>query len=333
VAVVMEDIAKTAGVSRSTVSRALADSSRVKLETRQEIQHLAQEMGYVPNAVARGLITRRSYALGVVRLGFTDAYPAELVEAIDEAARKSGYRIVPSRRGTDAKQGLADIKLLLEQQVEAIVVIESPFVDEYLSLLANHNVPVILLYSGQHPYSLGTDNISAARLAVEHLQDLGHERIAFIGSSTIAVESRERQLGYEQALQQRGVTPDPDLIVTYDDWVWAEGGYKSVSKLLRLTQPPTAVFCWNDETAIGVLGGLGAAGLHVPKDMSLVGFDNISLVPYLNPPLTTIAQPKERIAELTMQVVLNLIAGDEIIGHQKLPGRLIVRGSTAPPGG
>lgn len=332
-AVVMEDIAKAAGVSRSTVSRALADSPRVKLETRQEIQHLAHQMGYVPNTVARGLITRRSRAVGVVRLGFTDAYPAELVEAIDEAARKAGYRIVPSRRGSDASQALAGIELLLGQQVEAIVVIESPFVDEYLSLLADHGVPVILLYSGQHPYCLGTDNVSAARLAVEHLQALGHERIAFVGSSAIAVESRERQLGYEQALQQRGVTPEPDLIVINDDRIWAEGGYRSISRLLSLARPPTAVFCWNDETAIGALGGLGAAGLRVPEGMSLVGFDNISLVPYLNPPLTTIAQPKERIAELTMQVVLNLIAGDETEVHQKVPGTLIVRGSTAPPGG
>ena len=329
--VTLEDIAQLAGVTRSTVSRALADSPRVKLETRQKIQRLAQEMGYVPNAVARGLITRRSRAIGVVLLGLSHPYPSELVEAIDDAAQEIGYRIILSRRSSDAQQALANTRLLVEQRVEAIVVIESQFIDEYLSLLSNQNIPAILLYSGDHPYSLGTDNVSAATLGVDHLLDEGHRRIAFIGSSRIEIETRERRSGFEQALQQRGIAPDPSLIITYDGASLVEGGYQSVRELLNLPQPPTAVFCWNDETAIGALGALCAVGLRVPRDMSLVGFDNISIAPYLHPPLTTIAQPKERIAELTMDLVLSLIAGDTAPRHEKLPARLIIRGSTAAP--
>ena len=331
-AVTMEDIAQAAGVHRATVSRALADSPRIKLETRSKIQHLAEEMGYVPNAAARGLITRRSYALGAVVLELADPYPAESVDAIDEAAQKVGYRIVLSRRSRDAGQVLTNIKGLIEQRVEAVIVIESTFVDEYLSLLSKYSIPVILLHLATHPHCVGTDNVPAARLGVEHLLDLGHERIAFIGSSRGGVESGSRQAGYEQALRNRGIAPDPGLITIYDDWLTPEGGRASMRKLMSQPQSPTAVFCWNDRTAIGALREASAAGLQVPQDVSVVGFDDIGLTAYLNPPLTTVAQQKERLAELAVEMALSLIVGDTPGQPEGLPGKLIVRGSTAPPG-
>jgi DNA-binding LacI/PurR family transcriptional regulator len=329
--VTMEDIAQAAGVHRSTVSRALANSPRVTPATRQRIQQLAEEMGYVPNAAARDLITRRSRAIGVVLLGLTSPYPCELVTAIDEAALRVGYRVVLSRRSDDAGRALVNIKPLIEQRVEAIVVIETPSVEQYLSLLSHYDVPVILLYSGDSRFCIGTDNVGAAKLGVDHLLDLGHKRIAFIGCSRYTIENDERQTGYTQALLNRGLTPDPHLMVIHDDWLGGEGGRSSMHKLLALPQPPTAVFCWNDETALGALGALGAAGIRVPEDMSLLGFDDMRLARYLHPPLTTIAQPKELLAELTMQTVLSLISGNTATRKEKLPARLVVRGSTAPP--
>jgi DNA-binding LacI/PurR family transcriptional regulator len=328
----MKDIAKVAGVSLSTVSRALADSPRVKLETRRRIQALGKEMGYVPNAIARGLATKRTRTLGVVVMDITDPFIAEIVRALDKTALKYGYSIILSHCRADPQLELAAIRVLRQQRADGIIV-PDPFVaDASFPLLEEIGVPVILVNKARYPCSVGTDNVDAARQAVNHLLDLGHERIAYIGDSGNREESLERQTGYKQALVARGVSPDPSLIIKSDDSLWPKGGWQGIERLLNLPQPPSAVFCFNDLTAIGAIGAVHAAGLRVPDHLSVVGFDDIDLAPYLTPPLTTVAQQGEQIAQLAIEMIFNLLDGNELPGNTTLPGRLVVRGSTAPPG-
>jgi DNA-binding LacI/PurR family transcriptional regulator len=159
---------------------------------------------------------------------------------------------------------------------------------------------------------------------------LGHERIAYIGGSRSVEESLERRLGYEQALAGRGITLDRSLVIESDGW--PEGGSLSMERLLRLPRLPTAIFCFNDMTAIGAIKAACAAGLRVPRDLSIVGFDDISLARYLVPALTTVAQQKDLMARLAVELILSLLDSREPPANTTLPAKLVVRDSTAPPG-
>lgn len=326
----LEDIARAAGVARSTVSRALADSPRVKPATRQRIQQLARELGYVPNAVARGLTTKRTYNLGIMVLDIGKPYTAELVREIDQVAQGFGYRLILSHRGPVPERALISISLLLQQRVDAIIVPEPALPDLYLPLLERSTLPLIIINKRNGPCFVGTDNFGSARMGVIYLLDLGHKRIAYIGSYSEAEENRERQLGYEQTLLDEGVMPDTALSVVIAEPSLPAAGWRSMEKLLNLSQPPTAVFCYNDLTAIGAMGAAHAAGLNVPRDISILGFDGISMGSYSAPPLTTMAQQKKRLAELSVEMALRMIAGDAPVQSEPLPAILTVRSSTAP---
>jgi DNA-binding LacI/PurR family transcriptional regulator len=215
----MKDIAEAAGVTESTVSRALANSPRVKLETRRRIQHLAREMGYVPSAIARGLATKRTSTLGVVVMDIADPFIAEVVSALDGKARDCGYSLILSSCGTDPQREMSAIKLLLQQRVDAVIVPDPLVADSTLPQLEGIGVPVILMNRKHYAYSVRTDNLNAARLAVDHLLELGHRRIAYIGGSRRPEESLERQAGYRAALMARGILVDPAL-----SWGWGLAG-------------------------------------------------------------------------------------------------------------
>ncbi len=327
----MKDVAQAAGVSLSTVSRALADSARVNPETRERIQGIAREMGYLPSAIARGLATRRTHTLGVVVMDITDPFIAEIVRNIDRTALNHGYSLILSSCGSDPQRELTAIRFLRQHRVDAIIV-PDPFIGETsLPLLEESGVPVILINKKRYLHSVGIDNVHAAQLGVNHLLDLGHTRTAYIGGSRSPEESMERRYGYEQALVARGIAPDPSLVVEGNGW--PEGGSLGMERLLKLHEPPSSVFCFNDVTAIGAIQAAFTAGLRVPDNISIIGFDDINLAPYLMPPLTTIAQPKDQMAQLAVEMALSLLDGEQPPDDVTLRGKLVVRGSTARPAG
>lgn len=324
----MLEIAQIAGVSLSTVSRALANSPRVKLETRQRIQKLAQEMGYLPNAIARGLATRRTFTLGVVAVDITDPFIAEFIQAIDQAALDSDFSVILSNCRGDPQREMAAINILRQRRVDGIIVPDPLVADTSLLLLEEAGVPIVLFNKKQYPYSICTDNVGGAGQAVRHLLDLGHKRIAYMGKS-YREDSLERQTGYKQALSAAGITPDPALIAEAGTRS-PGGGWQIFKQLLDLPAPPTAVFCFDDLTAVGIISAAQAAGLRVPDHLSVVGFDDIGLCSYLAPPLTTVAQQVERVSHLMVDIVSKLLDGHREPIQVTLPGKLVVRATTAP---
>ncbi len=182
------------------------------------------------------------------------------------------------------------------------------------------------------PYSVVLDNEGSAQKGTEYLLSLGHERIAYIGSPRAKAESAQRQAGYERALSGRGIAPDPRLIVTPSDWRAAEAGRQGVGLLRAVSPLPTAVFCFNDLTAFGAMAEISAMGLNVPRDISVLGFDDNLLAPYMVPALTTMAQPKALLAKFAVQNALDALAGEPPHHTDTLPCRLVVRASTAAPG-
>ncbi len=332
-AVSIKDIAKAADISYSTVSRALNDSPRVRPETRERIQRIAREMGYLPSGVARSLVTRRTNIVGVVVSTITDLFFAEVIHAIEEIALSHKYSVILANSGGEPERELAAIRALLERRVDGIIVISGCSDKEAMSAERGIEVPIVIInnvHQEHTGYSVEVDNIGGGRLATQHLLELGHRRIAHIAGPTTEWDGVERLRGYEQALQAHQLPLDPSLIVRGNGR--PEGGMRAMDQLLALPSRPTAVFCYNDVTALGAIRAAHAAGLRIPHDLSVVGFDDIDLSPFFEPPLTTITQPKRTMGEKAVQMILDLLA-EKIIEDCVLPSQLVVRDSTMPLAG
>src|SRR4051812_30878110 len=288
----IKDVARLAGVSHSTVSRALRNSPRVNAETIEKIRRIATESGYRASAVGRSLATRRTNTIGVVVTTITDAFAAEVVSGIEEAAAARDYSIFLANSGADPDREMRVVHTLEERRVDGIVVTASRVGALYVPMLSKMRVPIVLL-NNQHPsefaHSVMIANTDASAAATQHLIDFGHQRIAYIGDRNGRQSDTERFAGYRHALDAADLAFEPELVFHGDGN--PEGGMEGVSRLLALPHPPTAVFCYDDMTAIGALRQVRKLGLRVPDDISLVGFDDLPIVRYTDPPLTTVRQP------------------------------------------
>ncbi len=329
----IKDIARAAGVSHSTVSRALADSPLVKEETKQRICRLAREMGYSPSAIARGLVTKRTQTIGLVVTTIADPFVAEVVRGVEETALDHGYNILLCNSNAQSQRELAAVNTLREKRVDGIIVSASRVGNLYLPMLVETGVPIVLVnneHSGRYVYSVVTDDEAGGRLATEYLLNLGHTQIAYISGPKMSSTSANRLRGYRQALAARGLTPDPQWIVPGDGG--ARGGEEGMARLIALPSPPTAVFCYNDMTAIGALLTARRLGWKVPDQVSVMGYDDIAFAAYTNPALTTVEQRKYEMGALAMRMMLALLGGAGAVENVLLPPRLIERESCAPPG-
>lgn len=328
----IKDIARVAKVSHSTVSRALRNSPLVSRETAERIRQIAEEMGYRPSAVARSLVTRKTKTIGVVVTTIADPFIAEVVSGIEEVANDHGYSVFLANSNADPDREIKVVHSFHERRVDGILVTASRVGALYIGHLSEMKVPIVLI-NNQHPgefvHSVMIDNVTASRMATEHLIHLGHRRIAYIGDQFGYQSDTERFAGYRQALERAGLTFQPELVVHGDGK--PEGGMRAMEQLLRLSPLPTAVFCYNDMTALGALRVARMRGLRVPEDISLVGFDDLFIASYTEPPLTTIRQPKRRMGQRAMELLLQLLRGEDSQQTIWMQGELIVRHSTAPP--
>lgn len=329
----IKDIAKVMNISYSTVSRALNNSPRVKRETRELIQRQAAEMGYLPSAIARSLVTRRTNTIGIVVTKITDLFFAEVIQGIEETALSAGQNVILTNSDGQPDRELAAIQNLRGRRVDGIILVAACADQESKRRLftsSGLDMPIVIINNVHREhigYSIETDNVGGGQLATQHLLALGHRRIAHIAGPATEWDGAERQIGYEQALREAGLAVDPALVVCGDNR--PEGGWQAMQTLLALPDQPTAVFCYNDATALGVLRAAHAAGLQIPQDLSVVGFDDIDLTAYFEPPLTTIAQAKREMGALAVQMVLDLL-NSRTVEDCVLPSRLVLRESTAP---
>jgi DNA-binding LacI/PurR family transcriptional regulator len=336
----IKDIAKKAGVSHSTVSRALGDSPLVSSETRARIQRLAREMGYSPDAQARSLVMGRTQTVGVVVTAITDPFIAEIVQAIESTAYDRGYSVILASSRSKSEREIAAVEMLQSKRVDGVIVTSSRVGALYQEHLDRLGVPVVLINShreemGSYTFSISVDNRHGGCLATRHLLELGHRRIAYVTGAADHSDDRERLAGYRQALTEAGIVPDRVLIVAGTGL--AAGGERALPQMLALEQPPTAVFCYNDMTAIGLLRAACRAGLSIPGDLSVVGFDDIPFASFVRPALTTIAQPMPDMGRQAMEMVLALMKDQDhdggAVSNAVVQGQLIVRessGANAP---
>ncbi len=335
----IKDIAKVAGVSHSTVSRALSGSPLVNAETKSRIQSLAREMGYSPDAQARSLVMGRTLTLGVVVTRLTDPFIAEIVQAIEDTAHEYGYSVVLASSSAESEREIAAVEMLHSKRVDGVIVTSSRVGALYQQYLDRLGVPVVLINShreeqGPYTFSITVDNRHGGYLATRHLLDLGHDCVAYVTGPANHSDDLERMKGYCQALTEVGIEFQPELVVPGTGRV--EGGEIAFSRLMDLKHPPTGVFCYNDMTAIGLLRAARVSGLSIPEELSIVGFDDIPFASYVNPPLTTIAQPISQMGWQAVKMVLALIgeSSEETrwVSNVIVQGRLIVRGSSGARG-
>jgi DNA-binding LacI/PurR family transcriptional regulator len=330
----IKDIAKAAGVSHSTVSRALSDSPLVKAETKARIKRLAQEMGYTPDAIARSLVTQQTWTVGVVVTTITDPFVAEVVQGIEDTAHENSYSVILASSAAKPDRELSAVEMLRAKRVDSVIVTSSRVGALYLEHLERIGAPVVLInnhneQSGRYTFSVSVDNRHGGCLATRHLVERGHRRIAYISGPADHSDDAERMAGYRQALGQAGLPSDPVLVIPGNGRV--DGGQRALGALLSPDSPPTAVFCYNDMTAIGLLSATRQVGLSVPRDLAIVGFDDIPFASHIQPSLTTVAQPQRDMGRQAMNMALALMTADNFsspLSDIVIKGKLIVREST-----
>ncbi|HUW10179.1 MAG TPA: LacI family DNA-binding transcriptional regulator [Anaerolineae bacterium] len=331
------DVATAAGVSQTTVSFVLNEvaEARISDETRLRVLAAAEELGYVPDAAAQTLGSGRTQIVGVVVTTLADPFIGALVQAIESAAHDQGYVIILASSNNTPQREIAAARMLQSRRVDGVIVASSRVDAVYQGQLQQLSVPLVLInslvqHSVPYTFSIGVDNRHGGRLATNHLIQKGHRRIAYMASPADRVDDIDRMDGYRDALREAGVGFDPSLIVRGTGC--AVGGQQALSVLLSLADPPSGVFCYNDMTAIGVIAAARGAGLSLPRDLAIVGFDDIVFARLAHPPLTTIAQPLAELGQSAVEMVQRLLSEDPdvdmSISHTAIPGRLIVRSSS-----
>ncbi|WP_344511302.1 LacI family DNA-binding transcriptional regulator [Dactylosporangium maewongense] len=330
----MRDVAHLAGVSHQTVSRVINDHPNVRSQTRARVLAAMRALDYQPNIAARTLATNRSQTVGLVTFDTTLFGPSFMVHAIERAAREAGYFVsVASAREPDVPQVRDAVRRLREQAVEGIVTL-APVAAAWTALRqVPLDVPIVGRGTTAEPGDdsevpmVAIDNAAGAALATRHLLELGHRTVHHVAGPANWPEARERMAGWRTALEDAG-RPAPAPLTS--DWS-AAAGY-AAGRTLAERPEVTAVFCANDQVAVGVLRALYEAGRSVPHAVSVVGFDDMPEAPYLLPPLTTVRQDFAELGRRSLDLLVDQIStGSRRGGEFRSAPSLIVRGSTATP--
>lgn len=338
-AVTIKDIARQAGVAHTTVSRALRGSPLISEEVSARIRRIAVEMNYHPSAAARSLKTNRTRVIGVVISHISDPFFSEILQGIDDVAQSRGYSLFIASAQHNSLREQAIVRTMRENRVDGVIICSTPFSAGQGRQLMEDDTPIVVVNNqsaDETHYSIFHDDRDGSRQITHHLIELGHRRIAYLGNSRSGRTNLDRLAGFTQEMAAAGLPVPEGYVHTVDDGL-PETGAAGVKHFLALPQPPTALFCFNDLLAMGVLQGLRTAGVSVPNDCSVAGFDNITYSAYTNPALTTFDQPKQHIGAEAARLLLALLEGeDEAENYSKskvrvLKGSLLVRESTAPP--
>ncbi|GAB3147619.1 LacI family DNA-binding transcriptional regulator [Microbispora hainanensis] len=322
------EIAHLAGVSAPTVSRVLNGHAGVALATRQRVEAVLREHGYR---------RRDSEPAAIIELVFhalESLWALEIIQGVEQVAREHELAVVLTEMQGRLTPGRAWTEQVLARRPTGVVAVFSELTVQQQSQLATRSIPLVVLDPTGEPLhetpSVGATNWTGGMAATRHLLDLGHRRIAMLSGPTQWPCCRARLDGYRAAMDGAGVHVDPDLV--RDSTLYVEGGLRDGTELLRLPDPPTAVFCSNDLQALGMYEAARRAGVRIPDDLSVVGFDDLSFTQWAGPPMTTVRQPLVQMGAAAARMVLALSDGERLEQHRvELATTLVVRESTAPP--
>jgi DNA-binding LacI/PurR family transcriptional regulator len=330
------DIAKAAGVTATTVSYVLSGKGSISKATRTRVLKYAREMGYRPNLVARSLIKQQTSTIGLVLPMIINPFYAEIVETAERIAYASGFRLFVTNTYADERLGQELLEDLASRRVDGIIAMPEGLSVQAVHSMITSGLPVVCCMWNEVEEvvgpAVGIDKALGGRLAGEYLLSLGHRRIGIVAHGTEGgrLNHHLRVTGCSEALARAGYPLDPTLLKLGDSSL--ESGAAAGRELLSLPEQPTAIFATNDLMAIGVIHAAWSMGVRVPRDVSVIGLDDIVLAAYTAPPLTTLAVDIAALARKSMELVFSLIEGKQVSSPPLLTPTLKVRGSTAAPG-
>jgi len=329
----IREIAKRAKVSTATVSRTINRVPTVDPALAKRVLKVVEDMGYYPNSQARALVSGKSRIFGLIVSEITNPFFPEIVQAFEDIAVQNHYEILLTSTVHDPKRMELAVRRMLERRVDGVAILTFGMEDALIDDLRFRKVPLVFVDVG--PQAAGVTNIrvnyqQGIREAVQHLAKLGHKRIAFVAGPANLKSAMARRAAFEAAMQENGLSVDPALIITGDHKV--EGGVAALAQLASLAKRPTAILCSNDMTAVGVMREAYDRGIAIPRELSVIGFDDIRLAEFTTPPLTTVRMSQKLLAEYAFQALRAETEGRDVAANGKeveLETGLILRGSTA----
>ncbi|WP_214828290.1 LacI family DNA-binding transcriptional regulator [Exiguobacterium sp. s26] len=329
------DLAKKTGFSITTVSKALNNYKDVSEKTRAKILQAAAEMDYLPNAHAQSLSTKKSWAIGVMfseanEVGMKHPFFNGIIESFRHATEEHGYDLIFASRNL-RNRDMSYLEHFKHRAVDGIVVICSDRMDEQVQELMQSDIPIVVVDMDSANCSVVySDNSEGARMAVNYLYELGHRAIAHIAGDSSIDAGAARVKGYELAMHALDLPIQPGYLVNAG-FFSVEEGKQAMEQLLQLPSPPTAVFVAGDQMAIGAIEAVHEHGLRVPEDISIIGYDDIEMIKYITPKLTTIRQDTDEIGEAAAELLIEQMTAKERRTERRvIPVRLIERASCAP---
>lgn len=329
----IRDVAEMAGVSINTVSRVLNDKGEIAPQTKERVLEAIKRLRYRPNSFARTLLGKSSLTVGQIVTDCLNPNNAQQIRSVQNVTAAQGYSVILVDTSEQHQRELAAVDLMVEKFVDGFLITPLQYDNTHLFKLKEEGtVPFVLTNRAIEGLEVDTvlhDNFTGAYQAVKHLIEQGHSRIAYITSRRQIWTVNERISGYRAALAEAGLEYKEELVI--QTYLNLESSFEATNQLLKLQTRPTAIFAYNDLMAIGVLKALKQAGLRIPQDMALVGYDDILYAQYLEVPLTTVRQPTQRSGEVAAEVLLKRISDrDAPVERIVLQPELIVRASSSP---
>jgi len=306
--VTIRDVATRCGVSVATVSRVINNSDQVTAETKKKVLKVIDELGFIPNTNARGLSTRSTNTVGIIVPNVSNPFFGELIQGAERAASENGYQIIILNSGYSREKTLKDIMVLQSRDVDGIIMSTADIDEKTLDYLHDNQVPFVLMGPVQYRYPVNyvsVDNMEGARMAVQHLIDLGHEKIAYCTEKHDNYLNQLRYDGYRKALTSKGIEVDQNMYFENDV-------EKNVARMLLMEKGnrPTAIFAFNDNLALSYMEALERNGVRIPEDMAVVGFDNIKFASYYAIQLTTIDNRQEEFGREGFEILMDILKND-----------------------
>ena len=309
--VTIHDVARLAGVSSATVSKALNNAPHVSAEARRRVQEAAAKLGFRPNGIARSLKARRTLTLGLITDDLEGVFTTAMARGVEEATSAQGFSVFLCNSYGDAARERAHLEVLMDKRVDGVILLSGYRVRERgAPALPLGSLPVVYLYQYTHDLPVPCivpDDRGGGAIGTRHLIGLGRRRIAFINGPYHYEATYLRLEGYREALREAGLAWDPALVRT-GKW-YEDSGYDNARDLMALHEPPDAIFCASDSLAAGALDALRDLGVRVPEDVAVVGFDNRNFAAHQRPPLTSVALPLYEMGQLASELLLAAIAG------------------------
>lgn len=327
----IKDVAKEAGVSTATVSHVINSSRYVTDETRQKVLRAIQRCNYYPNAHARSLASGRSHMLGLVVSDISNPFFPELVKSIESAAFERGYDVILSNTSYDANRTSKYVRRIIERKIAGVALMTSELDLALIDELARKQVSVVFLdlgSAGERMSNLIVDYEMGIDEAIEHLVSLGHRDIAYVGGPSRLRSAARRLQAFQTSVDRR--LPGAGPFAIFEGDFQLEGGSRVAREILAADELPTAVVVANDLMALGVMREFHAAGLRIPDDVSIIGFDDIAFAALADPPLTTVCLPRTELGRKAVEALMQTIERPDKRGVEiHVPTYLVTRGSTS----